>query len=352
MDLRKLRYFQAVAEELSYSRAAERLRIAQPALSRAVQEMEAELSATLLERNRRTVRLTPAGKVLLREAGILFERWDEAMRRVRRTAAGEEGELRLGYIGPPTQPFLGALLHEYRTRYPLVSIHLEERTPERVWEMLAKGRLSAAFTRPVFAAAASGLRTVTLRSERFGAVVPSSHPLAESRSVSWKRLAREPLVVLARREGVGSHDGIMSACRHAGFAPRLAYTPSLIGTVLSYVEAGAGVGIVPESVLAPELPLRFVVLKPVVTIPLVFVWDEDEDTPAVQRFRELVLDWRKTGKLWRERQLRLRAVPRRRIARGYRRRALAFLNCAATVRISFYVRLEPSTPVVARFGCL
>ena len=132
MELRHLRYFQAVAEELSYSRAAERLRIAQPALSRAVQEIVAELSANLLDRNRRSVSLTPAGRVLLRETAILFDRWDEAMRRVKRTAAGEEGELRLGYIGPPTQPFLGRLLAEYRRRFPLVSIHLEERTPERV----------------------------------------------------------------------------------------------------------------------------------------------------------------------------------------------------------------------------
>ncbi|MDQ3621752.1 MAG: LysR substrate-binding domain-containing protein [Verrucomicrobiota bacterium] len=298
MDLRQLRYFQAVAEELSYSRAAERLRIAQPALSRAVQEVEADFGARLLERNRRSVRLTPAGRVLLREAGILFERWEEAMRRVRRSAAGEEGELRLGYIGPPTQPFLGRLLHEFRQRYPLVSIHLEERTPERVWEMLAKRRLSAAFTRPVSMSEASGLRTILLRKERFGAVLPSAHPLAERESISWRLLAREPLVVLARREGVGSHDGILAACRRAGFAPRLTYTPSLVGTVLSYVEAGAGVGIVPESVMTPESPLRFVPLKPLVSVPLVLAWQDDEDTPAVQRFRDLVVEWQKTGKLW------------------------------------------------------
>lgn len=298
MDLRHLRYFQAVAEELSYSRAAERLRIAQPALSRAVQEIEAEFGANLLDRNRRGVRLTPAGRVLLREAGILFERWDEAMRRVRRTAAGEEGELRLGYIGPPTQPFLGRLLAEYRRRFPLVSLHLEERTPERVWEMLAKGRLSAAFTRPVATTEVSGLRTLLLRKERFGAAVPAKHPLAKRRSAPWQTLAREPLVVLARREGVGSHDGIVAACRAAGFAPRLAYTPSLIGTVLSYVEAGAGVGIVPESVVTSEVPLSFVPLSPAVTIPLVLGWPEDDDTPAVQRFRELVLEWQKAGKLW------------------------------------------------------
>src|SRR4051812_36312809 len=194
MDLRQLRYFQAVAEELSYSRAAVRLRIAQPALSRAVQEVEAELGAPLLDRDRRSVSLTPAGKVLLREAAILFERWDEAMRRVRRTAAGEEGELRIGYIGPPTQPFLGRLLHEYRRRYPLVSIHLEERTPERVWEMLAKGRLSVAFTRPVSTTETSGLRTLLLRKERLGAVLPPAHPLAKRTTLSWRDLAREALI--------------------------------------------------------------------------------------------------------------------------------------------------------------
>lgn len=298
MDLRHLRYFQAVAEELSYSRAAERLRIAQPALSRAVQEIEAELGGPVLDRNRRRVSLTPAGQVLLRETAIIFERWEEAMRRVKRTAAGEEGELRLGYIGPPTKPFFGRLLAEYRERYPRVAIHLEERTPERVWEMLARGRLSAAFTRPVSAAPASGLRTLLLRKERFGAVLPLTHPLAERKTLPWKALAREPLVVLARREGVGSHDGVLAACRQAGFAPRLAYTPSLIGTVLSYVEAGAGVGIVPESVMTPELPLRFVPLQPAVTIPLVLVWQEAEDTPAVQRFRELVIAWQKSGRLW------------------------------------------------------
>jgi DNA-binding transcriptional LysR family regulator len=299
MDLRHLRYFQAVAEELSFSKAARRLHIAQPALSRAVQEVEAALGARMLDRNRQKVSLTPAGRVLLHETAILFERWDEALRRVRRTAAGEEGELRIGYIGPPTQPFLGRLLREYRERYPRVSIHLEERTPERVWEMLAKGRLSVAFTRPVATAAVHGLRTLPLRDERLGVAVPREHPLAGRKSIAWKKLADENLIVLARREGVGLHDAFLTGCRQAGIAPRLAATPSLIGTVLSHVEAGAGLGIVVESVIAPESPLRFVPLQPAITVPLVFVWQEQEDTPAVQRFREMVEEWRKAGRLWR-----------------------------------------------------
>jgi DNA-binding transcriptional LysR family regulator len=298
MDLRHLRYFQAVAEDLSYARAARRLRLAQPALSRAIKELEHDLGAEVLERSRHFVRLTPAGAVLLQETALLLDGWEEALRRVRRTASGEEGELRLGYIGPPTQPFLGRLLHEYRQRYPLVSLHLEERTPERVWEMVAKGRLTAGLTRPVPSHTALGLRTLVLREERLGVVLRPDHPLATRRSLPWKSLAGEPLIVLARREGASLHDAILAACRSAGFMPRLARTPSVIGTVLSYTEGGAGLGIVTDSVLPPGTTLRFVPLTPAQTVPLVLVWQEDLDPPPLQRFRGLLEDWKTTRQLW------------------------------------------------------
>lgn len=297
MELRFLQYFRAVAEELSFSRAAERLHVAQPALSRAVKQLETDLGAAVLERSRHHVRLTPAGAVLLRETVLLFEQLDESLRRVRRTAAGEEGELRLGYIGPPTEPFLGRLLAEYRRRFPRVAIHLEERTPERVWEMVAKGRLAAAMTRPVVGYEASGLKTYLLREESLGIVVPKNHPLVHRRSIPWKSLAREPLIVLARREGMGLHDAVISGCRRAGVVPRLAHTPSLIGTVMTYVEAGAGIGVVTELVAGNPL-LRFIPLIPKQTVPLVLVWQQENDTPPVQRFRELLREWTAAGKLW------------------------------------------------------
>jgi LysR family transcriptional regulator, benzoate and cis,cis-muconate-responsive activator of ben and cat genes len=297
MELRHLRYFQAVAEDLSFSRAARRLRVAQPALSRAIKQLETDLGAMVLERTRHRVRLTPAGAVLLRETVLLLQQWEETIRRVRRTAAGEEGELRLGYIGPPTQPFLGGLLREYRKRYPRVAIHLEERTPERVWEMVAKGRLSAAITRPVVTHEALGWRTVVLHEERLGIVVPSAHPLAKRREVPWTALVRESLIVLARREGMSLHDAVIAGCRRAGVTPRLAHTPSLIGTVMTYVEAGAGIGVVTESVVPRGSGVRFVLLKPVQSVPLVLVWQEDEDAPPLQRFRELLIHWKNDGRL-------------------------------------------------------
>lgn len=298
MDLRHLRYFQAVAEELSFSKAARRLRIAQPALSRAVQEVEAELGCQLMDRDRRSVRLTPAGAALLQETGLLLDRLEESLRRVRRAASGEDGELRLGYIGPPTRPFLGRLLLEYRRRFPRVTVILEERTPERVWEMVSKGRLSVGLTRPVIAHEALGLKSLTLREESLCAVVPAHHPFAEKKTLAWSKLATEPIILLARREGAGSHDTILAACQEAGFSSRIAHTPSLIGTILQYVEAGAGIGIVPESVLPLDPSLRLLPLTPRHTIPLVMVWSKDGDDPPVIAFRDLIQDWLKTNLLW------------------------------------------------------
>ena len=296
MELRHLRYFQAVAEELSFSKAARRLRIAQPALSRAVQEIERELGTQLIERERKSPRLTPAGAVLLHETGLILERLEESMRRVRRTAKGEEGELKLGYIGPPTRMFLARLLKEYARRFPRVTVILEERTPERVWEMVSKGRLSVGLTRPVLAHEALGLQTLLLREEKFCAAVPKDHPWAKMTSLPWKKLAGEPLIILARREGAGSHDTIRAACDEAGFEPRIKHTPSLIGTIMQYVEAGAGIGVVPESTMSRNLAL--IPLKPQHTIPLVMVWAKEGDDPAVVAFRELVKEWLREGKLW------------------------------------------------------
>jgi DNA-binding transcriptional LysR family regulator len=217
---------------------------------------------------------------------------------VRRTAAGEEGELRLGYIGPPTQAFLGALLEEFRRRFPLVTVVLEERTPERVWEMVARGRLSAGITRPLPGQGQHALGTLLLRREPLCLVLPVTHPLATRKRITWKMLEREPLIVLARREGVGLHDEIIAACRAEGFAPRLAHTPSLVGTVLTYVQAGAGVGIVTDSVAAAGQGLVTVPLIPARFVPLVLVWNPDEDEPPVCEFRQLCADWLKSGRMW------------------------------------------------------
>jgi DNA-binding transcriptional LysR family regulator len=243
---------------LSFSRAANACGSRSLPLSRAVKQLEHALDAQVLERTRHRDRLTPAGAVLLRDTGHLLQQVEEVARRVRRTASGEEGELRLGYIGPPTQPFLGRLLHDYRQRYPRVSIHLEERTPERVWEMVARGRLSAALTAPWQCPKISVCARSSCRKK--------GSELWCRKVIHWRgavpRRGRHspanPSSFLARREGMGLHDAVIAGCRRAGVTPRLAHTPSLIGTVMSYVEAGAGLGVATESVVTPSPALHFV----------------------------------------------------------------------------------------------
>ena len=300
MELRHLRYFQSVAEELSFSKAALRLHVAQPALSRAIKELEQELGLILLARNRRSVALTASGAVLLRDTGLLLQQLEEAVRRVRRTAAGEEGELHLGYIGPPTERFLGRVLTEFRRRYPLVSVVLQERTPERVWEMVASGRLSLGLTRPVLADHALALHTLLLRREPLWAVLPRGHPLLKGKSIRWKQLRDEPLVVLSRREGVGLYEAIFGACHQERFTPRLAHTPSLMSTVLTYVEAGAGIGIMSDSItaLGASRPLEYRRLVPEHTVDLVMVWSDRDDSRPAAAFRDLIKEWLTTKNLW------------------------------------------------------
>jgi DNA-binding transcriptional LysR family regulator len=300
IDLRHIRYFQAVAEELSFSKASRRLHVAQPALSRALKELEEYLGVLLLARTRRSVSLTPAGGVLLHDSALVLQRMDEAFRRAQRTAAGEEGELRLGYIGPPTQDFMGRVLSEYASRYPRVSVVLEERTPERVWEMVARGRLAIGLTRPVLAHEALGLKTLLLRKEPLWAVLRKTDPLAVKKALQWRELADQPLVILSRREGVGLFEEIMLACRRARFTPKLTHTPSLMGTVLSYVEAGAGIGIMSDSVtlLGHGGPFAFRPIVPVHTVDLVMVWSEDNDTPTALAFRNLMTEKLRSGTLW------------------------------------------------------
>ena len=312
MELRHLRCFQAVAEELSFSKAAQRLHIAQPAVSRTVQELEGHLSVQLFQRTKRSVALTPAGSVLRHEVGLLLQRIEEAERRVRRTAAGEEGELRLGYIGPPTHFFLGRIVKEFRRRYPLVSVVLEERTPERVWEMVARGRLSIGLTRPVFSHHESGLATRILRQEPLCAVLPAGHPLGTRARLAWRELAGFPLIVLSRREGVSLHDSVLAACRRARFTPRLSYTPSLISTVLSYVEAEAGIAVVPDSIASPGMGSRlaFRKLTPVQTVDLVMVWPEQDGSGPGLAFRNLMDEWRRAGTLWNLRMTSPRKTPK------------------------------------------
>jgi DNA-binding transcriptional LysR family regulator len=145
------------------------------------------------------------------------------------------------------------------------------------------------------------METLKLRDERLCAAIPRSHPWASKETMSWASLASQPLVVLARREGAGLHDEILASCHKAGFTPKISHTPSVISTVLRFVESGAGIGIVPECLAETDKSPRWsaVRLTPRHTIPLVLVWKKDqEEEPAARAFRTLLAEWVRDERLW------------------------------------------------------
>ena len=224
----------------------------------------------------------------------MFERLDQAVRRALPRGGGSAGRTPARIYRPtPRKSFSAALLEEYGRRCPEVTVHLEERTPERVSEMVAKGRLDAGLTRPVLAHAALQMQTMKLRDERLCAAVPRHHAWAGKKSLAWKDLAGHTLIILARREGAELHDEILAACRLASFTPKFGHTPSLIGTVLRYVESGAGIGVVPESMGEMERTQRWVQIRlaPESSVPLVLVWkDQREEPPMTAR-----MSWWESG---------------------------------------------------------
>lgn len=244
MDLRHLRYFVAVAEELHFGHAAERLHIAQPPLSRQIRALEEELGLRLFDRNRNGVALTEAGKVFLLDVRRLFESLDVAVTRAQQAARGALGTLRIGYVGSAVYSGLPATVRSFRSRFPDVVISIRQMSPSEQVAALLEGRVELGFARaPVHE---PSLRARVVLDEELIAALPEGHALAHHKQLALKRLASEPFLIASRARGPGFHDYVLSICRHAGFTPRIVQEGSHLD-VLSLVAAGMGVALVPES---------------------------------------------------------------------------------------------------------
>src|SRR6187431_794617 len=218
MELRHLRYFVAVAEELHFGRAAQRLHIQQPPLSRQIQLLEAELGFSLFERSRRRVELTPAGTALLGRARQVFDALEVAVHDARSASEGESGRLVIGYPSSLAYSGLTELLRAFRTRFPSVELSLRELPPGDQIDGLKAGNLDVGFVR-------TSLDDPTLvaelvRRESLMVVLPDDHRLATRRNIPLADLAREPFVMFPRARGPAFFDQLMALCGAAGFAPR------------------------------------------------------------------------------------------------------------------------------------
>jgi DNA-binding transcriptional LysR family regulator len=247
MELRRLRYFVAVAEELHFRRAAQHLHIAQPALSQQVQKLEQELGTQLLHRTRRGVALTPPGAVLLEEARRLLHQADQAASLTRAAGSGTVGRLRVGYLADSVPPVLPHAIARFATRHPGIEVQPETLPARRAIDDVRDGRLDIALVG--LPAPTGSLKVTPVASESTVAAVASYLPLSGRSSIAMTQLANTPLVLLPRSANPAFHDGVTSACREAGIAPRIIETSEpKVELALMVVAAGGGVALMPASV--------------------------------------------------------------------------------------------------------
>ena len=247
MELRHLRYFVAVAEELSFTRAAERLHIGQPPLSQQIQALEAEVGARLLDRSKRWVRLTEPGKLFLADARRVLALSEQAVDTARRAQRGEAGELRIGFTySTPFTPLFATVINRYRQRYPGVALTLHEMATLRQIDAIAAREMDLGFVRPPEVALPAGVRLTTLRKDPLLLVLPAAHALAQRRKVAVRDLQGVPLVMYPQDAGTGIHPQIYRLCRAAGFEPQVAMEAGEASTIIGLVAAGCGISVLPS----------------------------------------------------------------------------------------------------------
>jgi DNA-binding transcriptional LysR family regulator len=252
MELRQLRYFVAVAEELHFRRAAARLHMSQPPLSNQVRLLEEELGCPLMIRSRRRVELTPAGAAFLQDARTLLADLDDAVQRAQRIHAGQAGTLRISFVGSALLSLVPEVVRRYRAARPDVELQLRERSTEEQLRELRGGTIDVALVPlPVDA---PDLRTEVLRRERTVAALPATHPLAQLKRVPLRSLAAEPLVMFPREQAPGLHDRLLASLSAPDLRPSVAQYAPETQTIIGLVAAEIGVALVQASVQRLALP--------------------------------------------------------------------------------------------------
>jgi DNA-binding transcriptional LysR family regulator len=289
VELRHLRSFVAVAEERHFGRAADRLHIAQPPLSQQIRRLETELGVTLLHRTTRSVELAPAGEVLLVRAREILAAVDGATQDARRAARGEFGRLAVGFTGSATYALLPQLAAALRSALPGVVLDLrgELLTPAQVAGLL-EGTLDLGLLRPPVRERELAVEVV--RREALVAVLPESHRLAAADAVPLEELEGEPFVVYPSHFRSVLHDAVEETCAAHGFLPRVALEVSETATLVSFVAAGLGVSLVPDSVR--HMTVHGAVYRPLAgeaaAVELAVAWRRDDTTAVLQRALEVV----------------------------------------------------------------
>jgi DNA-binding transcriptional LysR family regulator len=288
IEFRQIRYFVIVAEELNFTRAAERLQIAQPPLSRQIQSLETALGVELIDRSRRRVRLTPAGNVFLEQSRQLLRQLEIAIRAAQRVDRGEIGRLVVGFEGSGHSSRVLQVVQAFRSQFPDVEFVLQEMTSKQQVEALGDRLIDLGFIEP--AMATDKVAIETLLTEPLMAVLAAHHPLAQQEHLALSQLATEPWITGRSNIGCGLLSRITAACAEADFTLDVRQETNDIQMMLGFVAAGLGVTLLPASVSrdsSPEVAYR-PLKPPTPTVGLAIAWNPAENTAPLSAFLQTV----------------------------------------------------------------
>ncbi|MGE0684386.1 MAG: LysR family transcriptional regulator [Candidatus Binatia bacterium] len=295
MELRHLRYFLVVAEELHFSRAADRRDIAQPPLSQMIRRLEHELGTPLFHRTKRRVSLTDAGFIFQEEAKRTLAQAERAVSRVRRASRGELGRLIVGFIGSATYSVLPPIIRRFREQYPEVDLTLQELSTVQQVRALREERLQVGFLRPFTPEPL--LKSTMILQEPLMVALSEQHRLSRQAKISMRLLMNEPFILFPRSLAPELYDQIISLCQGARFSPHVVQEAMQLPTIISLVAAGIGLAVIPASLqnLGRAGVHYRAIRESTPKAELVVAWRAEQPSTLVQSFLRVATEQGKTG---------------------------------------------------------
>jgi len=286
MELRHLRYFVAVAEEENVSRAALKLHVSQPGLSRQVRDLEDEIGFQLFERSAKSVRLTEAGKVFLTEARAVLGHAVDAVQKARTVAGGTGGEINVGYAPSLTIQILPQALRKFQDKFPGVRVVLHDLSSEEMLVQLVEKKLQVALTVRPTGKLLRGLDFEELARYAICVAVAPKHPLAKSKSISLEQISGESLIAYSRKDYPEYHEMLGKLFAPVGRQPRIVGEHDGVSSIVAAVEAGRGFALVPSCVACMVGPrLKLLPVKPALpAVPVVAIWHKESENELMKHF--------------------------------------------------------------------